>query len=518
MASIDDLRVTDVPGSIAGFYLQIVVACNEICKEDVSEVGVETGADIVVINKKHEKKYIETKLHTAKFHKYSEDVIKTLYNFYNSYRQKEKIIKMEFMTNVGIKEETLFNSWGTDNANEIRYIKEALLRKSIDAHSQCKENFEGYYNNKVEERKKQGHSEDEKLEKKEFLIELIKEVFSEKENKSYSLYAIENSELEYNKFRDILNFKYANKKKCELIKSIEDETINKIKKDYIEIPINVHNEKLADTFAEYIFNCLVNKVFDTISENSQNRTKINVPVNYYFDCLSECYKNRVIPKDISNMKLCLEALAFDEEDFMENLILDNADDYRYLNCYLTVKNLFIEKLLHEKKFDFIHSYFLKESMNNNINEICNLIIALIDMLSVIMYEEKISVNDVKLFLNDRIDNMEILTKLKCCYKKTYRKNKIDSIIRDLATRYSTETITNDKQIIVADGEYYTGGKPCDFHELQPEVYDFTQVDQNFKDYMLFKNLNYKCTSCLERNGDNCNFFWEGGGGLCKKIL
>lgn len=62
MAKPDISQNTDVPATIAGFYFQIVLACREICKYDVEEVGVETGADIVVVFSNKGKEYIETKL------------------------------------------------------------------------------------------------------------------------------------------------------------------------------------------------------------------------------------------------------------------------------------------------------------------------------------------------------------------------------------------------------------------------------------------------------------------------
>ena len=50
MAELDRKRSTDVPGSIAGFYYQILLACKEVSRYgEVEEVGVETGADVNVI-------------------------------------------------------------------------------------------------------------------------------------------------------------------------------------------------------------------------------------------------------------------------------------------------------------------------------------------------------------------------------------------------------------------------------------------------------------------------------------
>lgn len=80
MAKPDRKRDTNVPSTIAGFYFQIVLACYEICQDDIREVGVETDADVVAIDNAGEKCYIETKLHAKKFGRFSEDVQKAIYN------------------------------------------------------------------------------------------------------------------------------------------------------------------------------------------------------------------------------------------------------------------------------------------------------------------------------------------------------------------------------------------------------------------------------------------------------
>lgn len=101
MAEPDLKRNTDVPSFIAGFYFQILIACYEICRKNVEEVGIETRADIVVIDNKKERHYfIEIKLHAKKFNRFSEDVKKTIYNFYNGYKKSDKVSEMIFLTNL----------------------------------------------------------------------------------------------------------------------------------------------------------------------------------------------------------------------------------------------------------------------------------------------------------------------------------------------------------------------------------------------------------------------------------
>ena len=98
MAELDRKRSTDVPGSIAGFYYQILLACKEVSRYgEVEEVGVETGADVNVITVSKGVVNIEAKLHQDNFGKYAEDIVKTIYNFYKS--DDKNIEKLVFSTN-----------------------------------------------------------------------------------------------------------------------------------------------------------------------------------------------------------------------------------------------------------------------------------------------------------------------------------------------------------------------------------------------------------------------------------
>lgn len=83
MAKPDQKWDTNVPSTIAGFYFQIILACYEICQDGIRGVGVETDADVVAIDNTGEKFYIESKIHAKEFGRFSEDVKKTIYNFYN---------------------------------------------------------------------------------------------------------------------------------------------------------------------------------------------------------------------------------------------------------------------------------------------------------------------------------------------------------------------------------------------------------------------------------------------------
>ena len=511
MAKPDLNRNTDVPATIAGFYFQIIIACREICKDHVKEVGVETGADIVIIDENREKSYIEAKLHLNNFNCLSNDVVKTIYNFYNDYKSSDSIKQMVFTTNAGIvdKDKTLFNTWGKRNDEEIEYIKKAVLLKSIEVHPECKKNYEKFCSNMTKSSSKK---------KKEWKKELLEEVFVKKSSYSYTDFAVENNECTYHTFIKKMQFKFWGKQKNEMLEEIEEEAKKKIAKDYQGIVENSGHETLSEQGIKHIFSSLVKIFFDCVVENSQNGTKRNISVAEYKKCLSDYYKNKVESKEADRIKHCLERLAYDEEEFLGELDLEQEKDKKYLKCYSQVKELFLSKLQEEKgDMAFMERYLLKKSMKSQEVEIISAIIELLNMLTVILYEEKVKIEDVKLFFDDDLDNLEIIGKLRCCYKRAYGKNKITNIVRNLLEDLEEQSGNENEQIIVAEANYYTNGRPCDKKELLPEVYNITQTTENYKDYIYLEKINYKCTNCLERDGADYKKFWEGGGGLCKKI-
>jgi hypothetical protein len=512
MAKPDLSRNTDVPGTIAGFYYQIIVACRELCKINVEEVGVETGADVVVIDKSLKKSIIETKLHLENFSRFSDDVIKTIYNFYNGYKESDNIRQMFFVTNVGIanKDKDFFDSWGKAvDIHEVRYLKEAILRKSIESHVECKEKY------------KQFCDEMEKIDpssKKSYIPELIEEVLEKKISYQYTDFAVVNSECTYEDFIKKIKFEFNNKGKCDLLAEVEKEAEEKIKEDYLALPENVINETLSSEGAEYVLSSMVKLFFDCITNNSQNHIKKNISVTEYQKCLNDYYKNKG-SAEAYNLKLCLKTLAYDEDELINDLNLNKKEDCFFLECYSDVKELFIKKLQADKwSFKFLQSYLLDMKMHDLVSEYAATITGLIRMLAVILYEEKVSIEDVKLFLSDDLNNLEIVEKLRCCYKRAYGKTNITKIIRQLLNddNYIDKEIS-ENQIMIAEANYNLEGRPCEINGLLPEAYNISQTDENYKDYILFSSFNYKCTDCLVKDDIRCKKFWEGGGGLCKKI-
>ncbi len=506
MAKPDDKRKTDVPATIAGFYYQIMIACREICKENVAEVGVENGADVVVIDKNNKKICMEAKLHSQQFRRYSGDIIKTIYNFYNDYKKEKRIEKLYFITNEGIvdKDELFFDTWGKADNSEVEYIKKAVLKQSIKAHEECKKKYEQFCKGVAD--------------KKKCFDELEKAISDDTREEQYEEYAVVNEECTYEEFIVKLEFQFIKEEKKGLLEKLEIETKEKIKEDYQGMAENVKRESLSDEGATHIFCSLVKLFYDYIVESCEASTRRNIEVSEYRQLLKDYLNNKQSMQAADKLKDLLSSLSYDEEDIQIDLDMDNEEDCFYYECYSKVKHLFLEKLKEENgDLKFMHRYYWGKDNQCPDREIAPVIKALIRFLTEVMYEKKLSVEKIKIFFEQGLDNVEILEILKCGYKHVYGDANAKRFPRNLMNEYEKGILFNNNQIIVADGKYKESGKPCKLEELQLEPYDFTQVDENFKDYIMLKNINIKCAACLDKDSNESKRFWEGGGGLCKKI-
>lgn len=90
-------------------------------------------------------------------------------------------------------------------------------------------------------------------------------------------------------------------------------------------------------------------------------------------------------------------------------------------------------------------------------------------------------------------NLEIVNRLYCCYKHVSgTKTKFKNVFRNLLCNICPAEI-DEGQIIVTEGNFLRGGSPCEVDELYPEAYNIAEVDENYKDFLLFRSMNYKCT-------------------------
>ncbi len=423
---------------------------------------------------------------------------------------------MIFVTNVSAvkNDEELLERWESyksQKENEaIIYIQKAVLKNSIKSSDECKNKYIEFCNDKKRNLSNDKHNYEE---------ELIQEVFEYGSDSKYEHYAIVNRDCTYKEFIRILKFKFLHKDKKSLIEEIESEIKKTIQNDYQLMIENVENRALTDQEAEQIFSCMMKTFFDCIAENSQNKTKKRITVKEYRDYLVEFYNNGSLnaSEDMFLFMQCLKRISFEEENFIEDLEMSEEENQDAIKCYSDVKEIFLNKMREEGNSHFMGA-FLLDPTTEKIGEAGLAMAELIRALTIIVYQEKMSIQDVKIFVEGNFKNLEIVNKLCCCYKHIHgTKINFRSVFRKLICNISPAEI-HESQVIVAEGNYFKEGMPCKTGELLPEAYNIAEADENYKDFLLFQSMNYKCTDCIDMDRGNYDEFWRGGGSLCRKIL
>ncbi|MEW4104026.1 hypothetical protein Q0N76_14970 [Bacillus altitudinis] len=123
--------ITDVAGSINGYYKQIYLAVKELLKlkNDNSSVGIECGADIRVFNTNNRNESIEVKFYKKSIGLYSREISKTIYNFY---MQPADDHRLYFNTNTKVPSVHIFkeceNTFSLNQEEGISYILHLLIK------------------------------------------------------------------------------------------------------------------------------------------------------------------------------------------------------------------------------------------------------------------------------------------------------------------------------------------------------------------------------------------------------
>lgn len=507
MAELDNKRNTDVPGSIAGYYYQILLACKELSRYgEIEEVGVETGADVNVISISKDIVNIEAKLHQGDFGKDAEDIIKTIYNFYTAYNKDIK--KFIFTTNTSPKKKCkdFFDNWG-NNGNEERYIKECILRKSIEG--KCKKEFEKFCSDPLIKNRAETSG-------RKNIDLLIEETLDKAGKYKYDDFAVINPNIEYKNFIGLLKFSFESMSKYELISEIR----HKIKKNIEATILNLGMKQLEVNEYDLIINKMIDFFLEVILLNSQNKSNIRVSSDDYIRILKN-YQS-IEDKHISKYKIfsCIQSLQEEEEDIIKvirNRAISKEKDILEVN-YKCIQQMILSKISDSDGYEsFAHTFKLKTNVGSDISEI---LIKIIYFLSIIMTKEHLKIEDIELIYEQGINNIKLQNFMECSYKKSissaYRR--MEDIVGELISKYQQESNINKDQIFIIDADYKDNEKPCDKINLKPEVYDITQSDENYSDFLLFCCMNYKCTKCLDINDElGYNKFKSGGGNLCKRI-
>ncbi|PJI06545.1 MULTISPECIES: hypothetical protein [Clostridium] len=518
-------KSTDVSGSIAGYYYQILLACKELTSniDEIKEIGIETGADVRVIKYKNEKQSIEAKFHKLNIGMYNKDIIKTIYNFY---RYSSDDSKLTLSTNVTStkKDRDFFRKWingGLDEKQKIIYIKKCILRH-------CKSNVNSFSSYYEKYKKSINDKYNIKNGKEPYYINKLEEaIFKDNfDMKLYKKYAYVDENVDYNEFATKLNFEFRNDYS-------KPDSILKLKK---EITLNLQNicTKIGKNVEENdyikIVNLMIDKFLGIIVENSalEENPKFENMKKFSTDKLIECintYKEEQLQWLNNNkIKNIIDQINEDEIIFNE-LINENPNlskKEELIQNHNLIKQEFLRKIT-DKNFceNFTKMYAL--SYKKFSNDIINKLMFHLTVISV--YENK-KVEDINfLQCNKTIENIDIKGTIKYMYKVCpcqYRNisTDLEKLMHDLKEEYGNSYINklSRNSIVVFNGEFSRKGKPCE--KKAKDSFKFldniagADKDMIYKTQTIYRNIDYRCDNCVVVDDDediikdNLNMFFN----------
>lgn len=292
--------VTDVAGSICGYYKQIYVAVQALLnlKDEKSEVGIECGADVRIFHPNNNRESIEVKFYKSRIGSYSKEISKTIYNFYwNSYND----VKLSFNSNT---KTPYFGIW---NQNNNKVFSGSDFKKEFVLHSLIKHNL----NIKAENKKKisayfkQVGITCNKCES--FCCDSCISDFVKSNIHSYP-YAFKNiidinKNVNIEEFSSKIQFEFEDRDKVESITVIKNNLIKLLKENFSEYTYKL-NDIILEAIIQKIAICFFDTtVFNSILLNEDNfdyngnkkltRKDVIEFINNYEEFLDE-YKNDVL--------------------------------------------------------------------------------------------------------------------------------------------------------------------------------------------------------------------------------
>ncbi|AWI06339.1 hypothetical protein [Clostridium drakei] len=503
-------KSTNVSGSIAGYYYQILLACKELtCNiNEIEEVGIETDADIRVVNYLKKKQSIEAKFHKANMGLYDKDIIKTIYNFYRYSSMDEKLI---LSTNVSPTKDYIefFLKWNSGSLGIEE--KKCYVMKCIMRH--CKNSVKPYSDN-YEKYKKDEKSRLKEDKKESYYIENLEETIFYNDNfklEIYKEYAYVDEKVTLDDFVKKLIFNFGNDRS-------KLDSISRLKK---EIKLNLKSicdkqkKYIEESDYEKIQNLIIDKFFGIIAENSDlnENPKFDDMKKFSTKELMKCidtYKEEklqwICKKEIQNI---IEQIDIDET-FFNKLVNDNelSKKEELIDKHNLIKQEFLKKLTDKSFYKiFIETYTLESEAFEN-----DIIQKIIYHLTIIAVYENKKIEDISfLEFNNSIENIYIKDLIKYIYKVCpYQYRNISTNMRkflqDLKNKYGDKYINNISKglTVVFNAQFRRNNRPCEkkTKEVFGIVDDITTADKDtlYKNYIIHKNIDYRCDDCIFIDG------------------
>ena len=500
-------KSTDVAGSIAGYYYQILLACRELTSNitDLEEVGIEAGADIRIIKRKGIKESIEAKFHKNNMSRYDKEIIKTIYNFYRNSQDDEKL---EFSTNVAPTREhkDFFDKWNNKSltSEEMNiYILKCIFRHCCFNVNKYNKNYIEYKNSMIQKEK------DGKERKEPYYINMLEaaifnENINDEELKKYSFVNSKNLDKEFCKK---LFFTFYDAEKLDTIKNIKEninenlQSICKTKK----ITVGKDDyEKIRDLIIDKFF-MIITENASLKSEHSFNEIKKFSKIDLN-NCIDNYKEQKIRFLNRSILKRLIDSIESEEIKFIDMLSCteDFANKDKLIIRHSEIQQLFLDKIIDIDKYNrFISIYTLEEVDSFEV------ILKLINQLTILSVYKHINIEDISFLIenNESLDNVFIKDLLNYSFKacpSSYRN--FGAIIKIFYSNTSQKYSINPNQIVAFQADYGRKERPCEKKEDSLNcVLDIAMTDENLeREIALYKSINYRCSDCIyiaENNSD-----------------
>ncbi len=503
-------RNTDVDGSIAGYFFQVLLAIEALTglTNDGDSVGIECGADIRIITEKERYVSIEAKFHKSNMNRFSSDIVKTIYNFYFTNSQDDELY---FVTNVDLstaKDRAFFNlDWNNINYKDakVEYIKESILRYCVKSKSKTEKEF----STKFDDYKKRMGLETEAA------IQSLKGDI-EKRNEKYEDYAYVDRNVNYEDFIEKVRFVFKDELKKESVKALEENITANLKNNYSDC---IKNLDLSDeSIFERIINLLVYRFFMTTGHNSEVNTvnlelekKMKLSVRDLKDILST-YKDEQDNFYENEMIIQIKMAFKDEEDNYLRIINSKGEPFqeKLIEIYFKIRNEFFIITDSTKYKDIINNYCLGVKSYNlfiGYKKIVNLLFFLTALTFVKEHKESKGTGlEVSCTIEEESMNNIVYSDLeKYCYKSMLNTSNND--FEEFFSTFIKETYNSTKLVktrtIIAGEIFLQGYAPCNYRgksEALNKRINFaikqSKISKNEQLCTYYENLDYRCIQCV----------------------
>ncbi len=504
MGDDNNRKSTDVDGSIAGYFFQILLGINSLTSltNDEEAVGIECGADVRIITKMKNFISIEAKLHKDRMYRYSNDIVKTVYNFYFS---NSNDLELHFVTNVGLTRDEdikFFNGWGAStNIDEmVAYVKSCILRYCVKSKSKSEEKYAKKFSSYIKD-KGEGI--------KDYITELEKDIDGGDE--SYSEYAYVDSKVNYEEFCKKIKFQFNSKLKGEAISDVEDSIKNNLRMNYNQLVEKLENNDPNAIYRiiellmyRYLLSTKTNSEIGI--DNSDIIKKRKIYVKELKDIL-ENYNDGQI-KLHKNIKLIEIKREFSQ---CECEFLESIDEYgdlykdRLKGIYFNIRNQFFNISDIESYRKFIDRYVMGIDDYNIASSTIKIsqLLFFLTMIELYNQDSKGSSAEIECALLDKqtVNNL-VNNGEEICYKSSVNNVQYDFqrfFAKFIRNTYNSHDLYKTK--IVIAGETFGKCKPCTYTDgaLRNKVnivINQANIEDADKLEAIYSDIDFKCIQCF----------------------